>query len=202
MSRGLQLLLLAAVLVLAAAGLSVGPGLVVAALATSDEILPSDAIVLTYATGRAGAIRAAELYGAGLAPVVVVSDFSTAETPGVLTDHLSDLYAQELAWRGVPRAALRFLDRTPTSTEEEAVAVRDVIVRDGYRRVILVGQAYRMRRTALSLRHQLPPGVAVLACPVPPREFDLDRWWQTRRGVSAIANEAPRLLYYFLRGRF
>jgi hypothetical protein len=54
----------------------------------------------------------------------------------------------------------------------------------------------------LSLRHLTEPaGVTVLATGVPPPDFDLDRWWQTRQGVNAIANEVPRLVYYFVRGR-
>lgn len=183
-------------------GLATWSGLVATMLTTTDPLRPADAIVLTYAAGRAGAIRAAELYHAGFGRTLIVSDFSTADVPGVLTDHLRDLYVAELGRHGVPMSVLRFLDRVPTSTAEEAAAVWDVIRREGYRQVIVVGQSYRLRRTTLSLRHLTgPAGVTVLATGVPPPDFDLDRWWQTRQGVSAIANEVPRLVYYFVRGR-
>lgn len=171
-------------------------------LSLEDELQPADAVLVSYATDRAGVRRAADLYFAGRVRVIVLSN-AKVDMPGVAARNLSELFRAELLSMGVPDEAMVVIRAVPTSTQEETRAVQEAFASRGVRSAIVVTAAPRMRRTLLSLRHALgKDGVRLSASPAAPPDFDLDRWWQSRQGISTVLmNEYPRLVYYYLRGR-
>lgn len=120
--------------------------------AGADRAEPADAIVVLGAAQYDGdpspvfAARldhAADLYGQGLAPVVVVTG---GRQPGdtVSEARAADAYLQE---RGVPATALRLEVDGRTSYESLAASAR-FLTREGIEEVILVSDGWHLGRSA------------------------------------------------------
>jgi uncharacterized SAM-binding protein YcdF (DUF218 family) len=172
-------------------------------LAAEAELRPADAIVLTYAAMMVpeGLVEAERLYRGGWAGTIALSDFQI-EQRGWDFDRLEPLTRRRLVRRGIPADALVSLPSVPAHEVGEAQALRDLFAARGWRSVLLVVRDYRTLRTTATLRHAIGDGaIDLIPRPVPEPDVDLARWWTTPAGLSAVANEWPRLVYYRVRGR-
>ena len=139
-------------LVLLSAGLAGGPGVAAAVAAFCQEPAVADAVVVLGASVgsggrpspalRARAERGIELLHAGRAPVLVgtggVGAFPPAE---------GAVIAQLAIEQGVPPAAV-VIENRARSTEESAIFLRQLADGYGWRRLILVSDAYHLPRAA------------------------------------------------------
>ncbi|WP_370323934.1 YdcF family protein [Euzebya sp.] len=119
--------------------------------ARSDGAGPADAILVLGAAqydGRPSPVfesrldHAADLYAAGLAPVVVVTGGSA---PGDTGSEANAAFAY-LRGRGVPEAAIRQEVHGLTSYESIAASAR-FLAEEGRRRVLLVSDGWHLRRS-------------------------------------------------------
>lgn len=171
-------------------------------LAVEDELRPADALVATYAVMNNWALsEVARLHAAGVAPLVVLSDFESDVLP---ENRLRPAMRRELGRLGVPEAAMVALPgSTPTSELEEVLALRALFDERGWRSGIVVTRHYRGLRTRGTMRGAFgdrPVELMIRGVPAP--RVDLARWWTNRDGVNVVMNEWPRVLYYAARGRF
>ena len=187
-----------AALALALAGLpSVGNG-----LTASAEPRRADAIVLTYGAMMLpeGLAEAEELYRAGWAPTIVLSDFQI-EQRGWDTDRVQPIARRRLLRRGVPETALLPLASTPTNELSEAELLQELFAARGWGGVLLVVRDYRALRTTATLRRVAGGApLELIPRPVQSPDVSLSTWWTTPEGVTAVANEWPRIAFYRLRG--
>jgi uncharacterized SAM-binding protein YcdF (DUF218 family) len=172
------------------------------ALVVRDELRPADAIVATYSVMNYwGLPEVSRLYAAGLAPVVVLSDF---EYDVLAEARVQPSMRRELARQGVPEAAVVAIGgETPTSELDEAVALRALFDARGWRSAIVVTREYRALRTRGALGGVFrgrPVELRMHSVPVP--GVDLARWWTSRFGVNSVMNEWARVFYYGARGRY
>lgn len=86
---------------------------------------------------------AAELYRAGKAKWIVVAAGGQSESPNEQVE--AEAIAEMLMALGVPRPAIR-LDLQSRNTRENAANARDILVRLGVRRILLVTSAQHMSR--------------------------------------------------------
>lgn len=170
-------------------------------LVVSDEVSPAEVIILTYGATHSRAIHAASLYHAGYAPTVVISGFDL-DLAGLTPEEAQTLVRRELEGLGVPSSALVEIKPVSSSTYEEALAVKQLVEGEGWQSVIVVMEPPRARRAILTYRKVLGNRVRLISSPPPNSSFHPKHWWQTRGGLNAVYNEYPRLLYYFLAGRF
>lgn len=171
-------------------------------LVEQEELQPADLIILSYGVERATASHAASLYRNGYAPLILVADFEI-DMAGVDTTHSSELMKRQLEREGVPASAIVALAEPVTSTYEEALAVSRWLDTSPHgSSAIVVGQAWRMRRTLASFRRAFSNKLMKLrGSAVNVEAFATNTWWQSRKGISWVANEYPRLFYYFVLGR-
>jgi uncharacterized SAM-binding protein YcdF (DUF218 family) len=173
------------------------------ALAAREDPRPADVIVMTYGAMMSpdGVAEAERLYRAGWAGTIALSDFKIDQR-GWAFDRLQPITRRRLTLRGVPEAAIVEVPGTPDNELEEALALRSIFAERGWRRALLVARDYRLLRTTGTLRQAMAAdGVELIPRPVQESSVDLARWWTTADGVSAVANEWPRVLYYRLLGR-
>ncbi len=134
----------------------------------------ADAIVV----GGSGSLtdmsfRAAELYHAGVAPVVVVSGFANPEFEAVSTE--ADLLADTLIEQGVPSASI-LRDHYATNTGDNIINSAKILKSTGIQAgsVILVHKPYMTRRflaTALAQWPQPQPKLYVTSLPTTLKDY-------------------------------
>jgi len=151
-----------------------------------DGPAPSDAIVVlgddNYNGDRAS--RAAALFKAGWAPRVVASGRGLRSYASV-----AELEQHDLAVDGVPQDAIVRFDHRAEDTREEALALRQLVFQRGWKRILIVTSNYHTRRSRYIFARTLPSGTALRVVPAPDPEYDPERWWYTRRGVTIFSHE-------------
>lgn len=135
------------------------------------------------------ASRAAELFRAGWAPRVVASGRMLRPYAGV-----AELIQHDLVERGVPAAAVVRFPQRAENTREEAEALRGLLVKEGWHRVLVVTSNYHTRRARYLCARIFPAGTELRVVAALDSEYDPDHWWETRMGVMTFFREALRML--------
>jgi uncharacterized SAM-binding protein YcdF (DUF218 family) len=160
----------------------------------------SDALIVlgddNYVADRS--FKAADLYRAGVAPVVVVSGRMLRANAGV-----ADVMIHDLQSFGVPASAIMKLTHRAQNTQEEASEVAHLIQNRGWKRVQIVTSNYHARRVRFIYERVLPRGVTVHVSGARDSEFDPLRWWETRQGEKLFLSELAGYLvaWWQLRGK-
>lgn len=154
----------------------------------------ADVIVVLSGDGpqASRAARAAELYRAGWAPIVVASG-------SAVRSYLSeaDLTARDLMLRGVPdRSIVRFRHQS-RYTLAEARALAQFCAAHGWHRLLVVTSNYHCRRASYIFHHVFPPGDEIHFVAAPDEDFDPDGWWRSRQGQKTFLREYGALLVAF-----
>lgn len=146
----------------------------------------SDAIVILGDDNYEGdrAARAAELFKAGWAPRVVASGHFLRPYASI-----SELEERDLKNNGVPQDAIIRFEHHAGNTKEEAVALRQLILQRGWKRILLVTSNYHTRRSRYICARTFPAGAVLRVVPARDSEYDPDRWWKTRRGLVIFSHE-------------
>lgn len=143
-----------------------------------DDELPAraDAIVIG-GSGRLtdSALRAAELYQKGVAPVIVVSGFANSLDFGPEAHNEAGVLGRVLLEQGVPPEAI-LQEREATNTGDNIIKSAAVLARANIdaKNIILVHKPYMTRRflaTALAQWPQPPPKLHVTSWPTTLREY-------------------------------
>jgi uncharacterized SAM-binding protein YcdF (DUF218 family) len=146
----------------------------------------SDALIVlgddNYAADRA--FKAADLYRAGVAPVVVVSGRMLRANVSV-----ADVMAHDLQSFGVPASSILKLTHRAQNTQEEAGEVAHFVQSRGWKRVQIVTSNYHARRVRFIYEQVLPRGVTVHVSGARDSEFDPLHWWETRQGEKLFLSE-------------
>ena len=79
------------------------------------------------------------------------------------------------------------------STRDEAEAMTDEIRKRGLKRILLVTSNYHTRRAARFFRKQAPD-IEFVPIGVPPRTFQLSRWYEEREGWKTLMLEWMKLI--------
>ncbi|MCH5287082.1 MAG: YdcF family protein [Christensenellaceae bacterium] len=166
----------------------------------------ADIIFVPGASRPEHALRAAELYQAGLAPYVLpsggfpktagrflgVKERFRAEYPGEFETEWAFL-KEVLTRRGVPEEAVLREDRA-TYTWENALLSREVTDRMGLkvRTAILCCKSFHARRALLYYQAAYPE-TRFLVCPAQLPGYGREDWYLTEKGRAVVMGEVARL---------
>jgi len=126
---------------------------------TEPAISPRQSVEMNSAGDRVFA--AAKLYRAGKAPVLILSGgnidwlSSSVSTP-------ADQMAEVLSFLGVPSSAM-ILENTSQNTHENVLNIKEILIHNNFKTVLLVTSAMHMPRSVLLFEKQ---GVEVIPVPV------------------------------------
>lgn len=174
------------------------------------EDVPEKSDVIFVPGNRYGelAVKAAELYHEGMAPLIVPSGkytilggrfegaLSPEEYAGKMYTTESEFFASVMIERGVPESAV-WQEREATFTYENAILSRKLLEdrgwypENGVFRAILVCQAYHARR-CLMYYSLVFPQAKISVCPVVTREIGRDNWYQMPDKIDAVLGEVQR----------
>lgn len=155
-------------------------------LVVSDPLQPSNAIIQLsgddYAADRAA--RAAQVYKAGWAPVVVASG---SQIRPYLSE--ADLEKRDLEADGVPESAIMAFPQSDLYTLQEARDLLSLCRERHWTRIIVVTSNYHTHRSRYIFHHVFPSSIAVRITPASDSGFQPDGWWRTRLGLKTFARE-------------
>ncbi len=175
-------------------------------LTKEDSLVKADAIFVLAGTRIQRPLEGVDLYLEGQAPRLVMTrefqetdaykDIAERGHP-VATDveRARDVFVS----MGVPREAIMIPDRTHDSTAAEAITLRELAAKYGWRRVIVVTSRYHQRRAGFAMRRELR-GTNVQVIMRASRYDPLrgERWWTRRAEVRWVVSELPKLVAYML----
>lgn len=163
-------------------------------LVVSDPLQPSNAIIILSGDDVRGdrAARAAQLYKAGWAPVVVASG---SELRSYLSE--ADLEMHDLTDDGVPASAIIPLRQRALYTLQESRDLLQLCAAEHWTKIIVVTSNFHTRRARYIFRHVFPHSIDVRVTPAPDADFDPDSWWETRQGTKTFARETAALCVAF-----
>jgi uncharacterized SAM-binding protein YcdF (DUF218 family) len=202
MRRALKCLALALALVIVAAGCFC----YYAArwLKQDDAPIKADAIVVL--AGRfERSMHAADLYRAGQAPVVMLSEAvpdagsRRLEELGIKLPSAIEVHGRILAAKGVPENAVHKLGGKALSTADEARAIAARFGKPG-QRVLVVTSPSHVRRARMIVGDALQ-GAQLAVCATPYETFP-DEWWRSQDAARDVLLEWSKIVFYQLGGRF
>jgi len=153
----------------------------------SEQPAAADVIILlgddNYAAQRAA--RAAELYHERRAPRIAAS--GRYLRPYV---SIADLMQRDLTDRGVPKDAIIPVASFVANTREEAVVMRKLAERRGWKKLLVVTSNYHTRRARLIYERVFAGTAEVRVIAAYDTEYNPEDWWRSRGAWKHFLYEA------------
>ena len=170
-------------------------------LVARDELRRADAIVVLAGNSPYRAEHAVELYRAGWAPRVLISN-ELVLSHGVEESWLA-LRQAGLVHLDLPDEAVMPLEQVAQSTYQEATESRDVMLERGWHSAILVTDPFHMRRALWAFRGVWKrAGLEVIASPAETSKYSVANWWRDPNRATRVIQEYVKFPYYLLAGQF
>ena len=170
-------------------------------LVARDELRRADAIVVLAGNSPYRAEHAVELYRAGWAPRVLISN-ELVLSHGVEVSWLA-LRQAGLVHLDLPDEAVMPLEQVAQSTYQEATESRDVMLERGWHSAILVTDPFHMRRALWAFRGVWKrAGLEVIASPAETSKYSVANWWRDPNRATRVIQEYVKFPYYLLAGQF
>jgi uncharacterized SAM-binding protein YcdF (DUF218 family) len=174
-------------------------------LSTEDPLQKADAIAVLAGSRMDRPLEAVDLYQRGLAPRIVVTRMAVERSFAVLAERGIYFRADADATRdvfqklGVPADAILIPDRIHDNTAQEAQTLRDLAVKNGWRRIIVVTSKYHLRRARFALRRELEgTGIEITMHGSRYDDVTPERWWTRRADWRWVLSESGKLVAYEL----
>jgi hypothetical protein len=169
------------------------------ALVVNESVAPADVIVISAASGGAGALEAADLVQSGIATrVAVFTDPPSGEDHefirrGLPYEDGAARQIRQLRWLGV--TDVMQIPRTDVGTEGEGKVLPPWCDQHQFRSIVFVAARDHSRRLRRVLdRYMKGHPTRVTVQPARYSDFDPDRWWQTRAGIRTEIVEFQKLV--------
>ena len=169
------------------------------ALVVNEPIAPADVIVVSLASGGAGAIEAADLMQDGIATrIAVFTDPPSGEDHefirrGLPYEDASARQIRQLRWLGVTDVLQ--IPGTEAGTEGESQVLPPWCDQHQFRSIVFVAARDHSRRWRRALNRVMKGHpTRVMVQPARYSPFDPDRWWETRDGVRSEIVELQKLV--------
>jgi len=175
-------------------------------LKRADPPMKADAIVV-LAGPYTRSMHAADLYRAGHAPMVVLSEavrekiWSQLEELGIRLPSVPEIHRRVLQAKGVPAARIEPLGRPALSTADEALAIAERFGKPGARVIVVTSPSHVMRARLIIERALEGRGVKLAVCATPYETFP-DAWWRSQDAAREVLLEWVKIGFFMAGGRF
>lgn len=166
---------------------------------------PADAVVVLAGTRVERSLEGVELYREKAAPRILLSSgrIEPAEQAlrqrGLKFPREVDVLKDVMIQLGVPASAIEAFPDSVDNTAAEAAITRDIVLKRGWRRLIVVTSKYHTRRARYAFERAFSgTGVQIQ---VQGTRFDTARpneWWKHRADIRFVISEYQKLLAYRL----
>ena len=174
-------------------------------LSTEDPLRQADAIAVLAGSRMDRPLEALYVYQRGFAPRIVITRMTVEQSFAVLAEHGihmttdADTTREVLQKLGVPADAILIPDRIHDNTAQEAQTLRELAIRNGWRRLIVVTSRYHLRRARFALRRALAgTGIDITMHGSRYDGVIPERWWTRRADWRWVMSETGKLVAYEL----
>jgi uncharacterized SAM-binding protein YcdF (DUF218 family) len=144
-------------------------------------------MVVLSGASRERSQTALALFRKGMAPKVLI----TGGGPDEDRDYLLG--------EGVPDDAILVPTRISSSTYQDALTVRQAVVNNKFKSLLVVTSPYHCRRTRLIFDRVLSGlGVSLTVTPSVSLHMDQSHWWRTAQGWVTAGAEFPKILWAWI----
>src|SRR5882724_8264412 len=162
-------------------------------LVREDPLRPSSAIVVLSGAMPERALEATEIYHAGFAPEVWITQPAepkqTMATLGIPFDGEEEYSRRVLLKRGVPERAIRILQPTMVNTADEMGVIAATLQSAHWASVIVMtSKAHTRRVHGLWTRLEAGRGQIIVRA-ARTDSFDPDHWWRTSHDALDVVRE-------------
>jgi uncharacterized SAM-binding protein YcdF (DUF218 family) len=174
-------------------------------LVMDAPLQPADVVVVLAGTRVERWLEAVELYREKVAPRILLSSgrIEPAEQAlrerGIRFPREADLVKEAMLQLGVAGSDIDIFPESVDNTAAEATSAREIILRRGWRRVIVVTSKYHTRRSRYAFQREFSgTGIDVQ---VRGTRFDTakpDEWWKHRPDLRFVISEWQKLVAYRL----
>jgi uncharacterized SAM-binding protein YcdF (DUF218 family) len=169
-------------------------------LVVQDSLQPASSVVVLGGQVPFRAMEAAEIYRKGWAHEVWLT--RRADSPedvalgriGIEVASEDTVNQQVLLRFGVPKEAIRLLDKRVQNTADETLAIVQEMERISAHRVIIVSSKFHTRRVKALWRHLNDDRIAAIVRYTPGDPSDPDHWWRNSEDAMAVSREVFGLL--------
>ncbi|MBM3368315.1 MAG: YdcF family protein [Betaproteobacteria bacterium] len=175
-------------------------------LKRADAPGKADAIVV-LAGPYTRSMHAADLYRAGHAPKVVLSEavrekiWSQLDELGIKLPSVPEVHRRVLQAKGVPAERIEPLGPPALSTADEARAIAQRFGKPGSRVIVVTTPAHVMRARLIIERALEGRGVKLMVCATPYEAFP-DAWWRSQDAARDVLLEWVKIAFFVAGGRF
>jgi len=163
-----------------------------------DQIKPADVIVVLGGEQTERVKFSAKLFKEGWARKdrVIMSG-----GPVVWKFTLAYLMKEHAKYLGVPARAI-ILEEKSESTEENAKYVKEILLKRGYKSIILVTSPYHSKRSYIIFQKVMGDEIEIISVPVPVEDswLSLHGWWKKRLDRSRVLSEYAKFIWLWLFG--
>jgi uncharacterized SAM-binding protein YcdF (DUF218 family) len=155
-----------------------------------DDLKPADAIVVLAGEEKERVEYGAKLFKEGWARKnrIIMSG-----GPAVWKYSWASLMKDQAESLGIPEKAI-LLEEKSRSTEENAIYTREILLKHGYKTIILVTSPYHSRRASVIFGRVLGSGIKIISAPSEESWFGFDQWWQRKRDRDMVLSEYSKFI--------
>ena len=161
-----------------------------------DELKPADVIVVLAGEQMERVEYGASLFKEGwarkdriiMAGGPLVWKYSWA---GIMKEHAVAL--------GIPAKQI-LLEDTSRSTEEDAKFTKDILMKHGYKSMILITSPYHSKRASMIFGRIMGKDIKIINAPADNSGFSFDEWWKRRRDRSVVLSEYSKFIWLLIFG--
>jgi len=181
------------------------PGLASFLIIETDDLQPADVVVVLGGDPER-VEQGIELYKAGFSPnLIFVGDklifygMNNSAMPIINTTWPKYLKGYAID-SGVTSDAIILSETTSTSTYEDTIHSREIILERGFKSAIIVSDPYHMRRVRWTFSKVFKnDDISLSYKTTEDHWFKENKWWTSENTVLAINNEYIKLVYYRLK---
>lgn len=180
-------------------------------LIKSDQSKKADLIFILLGPVPDRALQAYDLYKARFAGKIIFANefqFGSEQLKpfGITLENTASVFKRTLIQLGVKPEDIAILPQVTSSTQEEALALREHLSNNpDIKKVLLVTSSYHSRRTAMIFKKaqkKTNPVVEIISIPSSHTAFDAEKWWKQRDSAKMVVLEYVKLMNFLLIERF
>lgn len=163
-------------------------------LIVNEPLKKSDIIVVYSGDSGERTVKGVELFKKGYADYIIFSGgtvYDDIRMANLMTNHAIKL--------GIPEEKI-IKEPEASSTYENALFTKDILVKNSFKSVILVTSNYHSRRSQLTTKKVLE-GTGIELITVSSNDEFNKNWWKDGRSVVICINEYIKILGYYIKGR-
>lgn len=158
----------------------------------------ADAIVILGGGEQYRATKAAELYHAGVAPLILIPQQLSRPTDALnITIPSHNVSMKMLIANGVPASAIELMEITVRTTKEEADAVNEWAIIHHAHDIVIPTDIWHTRRTHWIFQRVLGDRTRTCVVAINPDEYTADNWWQNEQGLIFFEVEVSKMIFYW-----